>query len=705
MMELKETVKNIVNDKKYKPMSFKQFVYLLNIKDSTEKDLLREVLHQLVQSSFLIVSENKYYKVNGSSYVSGLLQITSGGFGFVLSDKTDDIYISSENLSGALNGDEVLAQIIKEIKPRYEGRIVKIIKNNNKNLLGTFYKTKKGGYITADNKGITKDLYVSEKNSKGSNSKERVVFEIIKKISTEKLEGRVRYTLGEADKKGVDIKSVVINNNIKFKFEEDAIKQADSIKADINLQEKTRVDLSDKNIFTIDAITAKDMDDAVGIEIKEENYILGVHIADVSHYVKKNTALDKEAYERGNSVYFPDYAIPMLPHSLSGDICSLRAQQPRLSVSVIMTIDKAGNVLGYEIFKSVINSKKKMTYTEVQAVLDNKTYEDEDYEEYKKDILLMDELSNILSLKREKRGSIDFDMPEAEAIVDEEGNPILIRKSERLKAHKIIEEFMLLANETVAEHIFWLNYPCIYRVHDNPEAEKMADLKEVLLSMGYKINLSNMHPKKISELLSQIKDKPEEDLIKNIVLRSMQRAVYHNKNTGHFGIAAKYYTHFTSPIRRYSDLIVHRVLSEILSGNTEHYLYNDEELSEISRHISKTERAAVKAEREVMRIKMAKYLSDKIGSQYSAVISHITTNGFFVELENLIEGFVPFSYLDDYYISDLKRFLFYNERSGKTYKLGEVVRVKLREVNIIDGRCIFVFASSKEEKIYEDISV
>lgn len=704
-MELKETVKNIVNDKKYKPMSFKQFAYLLDIKENAEKDFLREILNQLEQNSFLISYENKFYKANGGSLVSGLLQITSGGYGFVLIDNADDIFIPSENLSGALNGDEVLVQIIKEIKPRFEGRIVKIIKNNNKNLLGTFYKTKRGGYITADNKGITKDVYINEKSAKGAVSKDRVVFEIIKKISSEKLEGRVLHILGAADKKGVDIKGVVINNDIKYKFNEDAIKQADGIKADINLQDKSRVNLSKKNIFTIDALTAKDMDDAVNIELKDNNYVLGVHIADVSYYVKKNTPLDKEAYERGNSTYFPDYAIPMLPHSLSGDICSLRAEQPRLSVSVVMTIDKTGNVLEYEIFKSIIKSKKKMTYTGVQAVLDDIMYEDDDYKKFKKDILLMDELSDILNNRREKRGSIDFDMPEAEAIVDEEGNPILIKKSERLKSHKIIEEFMLLANETIAEHIYWLNYPCIYRVHDDPNKEKMADLKEILLSMGYKINSSNMHPKKISELLSNIKDKPEEDLIKNIVLRSMQRAVYHNKNTGHFGIAAKYYTHFTSPIRRYSDLIVHRILAEILIGNTEQYLYSDEELAEISRHISKTERISVKAEREVMRIKMAKYLSDKLGTQYKAVISHITSNGFFVELENLIEGFVPFSYLDDYYVSDLKRFLFYNERSGKTYKLGEIVSVKLKEVNIIDGRCIFVFASSKEEKAYEDISV
>ena len=704
MMELKETIKKIINDKRYKPMSFKQFAYLLNFKENAEKDLLREVLYQLEQNSFLVLFENKYYKTN-ESFLCGLLQITAGGFGFVLNDKMDDIYISCENLSGALNGDEVLIQITKEIKPHYEGKIIKIIKNNNKNLLGTYYKTKKGGYITADNKGLLKDVYVNEKNSKGANSKERVVFEIINKNNGEKMEGRVLYTLGGAHKKGVDIKSVLLNNNIKHKFEEDVIRQADSIISDGELYDKSRVDLCDKNIFTIDALTAKDMDDAVSIEIKDENHILGVHIADVSHYVKKDTVLDKEAYDRGNSTYFPDCAIPMLPHSLSGDICSLRANQPRLAVSVLMTIDKTGNVLEYEIFKSVINSKKKMTYTGVQAVLDNKTYEDDEYENFKKDILLMNELSDILSNKRDKRGSIDFDLPEAEAIVDDEGFPVLIKKAERLKSHKIIEEFMLLANETVAEHIFWLNYPCIYRVHDNPDAEKLLCLKEVLKSMGYKINTTNMHPRKISELLSDIKGKPEEDLVKNIVLRSMQKAVYYNKNTGHFGIAAKYYTHFTSPIRRYSDLIVHRVLSEILSKNTEHYLYTDEELGEISRHISKTERVSVKAEREVMRIKMAKYLSDRIGSKFNAVISHITSNGFFVELENLIEGFVPFSYLEDYYVADLKRYLFYNERNGKTYKLGTVVSVKLKEVNIIDGRCIFVFSSSKEEKINENISV
>jgi ribonuclease R len=339
-----------------------------------------------------------------------------------------------------------------------------------------------------------------------------------------------------------------------------------------------------------------------------------------------------------------------------------------------------------------------MTYTGVQAVLDKTAHEDEEYKRFEKEILLMDELCDILNNKRRKRGSIDFDMPEAEAVVDKDGNPILIKKAQRLKAHKIIEEFMLLANETVAEHIFWLNYPCIYRVHEEPETDKLSELKDVLASMGHKINIANMHPKKISELLDRIKDKPEEDVIKNIVLKSMQRAEYSSKNTGHFGIAAKFYTHFTSPIRRYSDLIVHRILSRIIAGNVDEHIYSDEQLSEISGSISKKERISVKAEREIMRIKMAKYLSDKIGCQYKAVISHITMNGFFAELENLIEGFVPFSYMDDYYISDLKRFLFYNERNGRVYKLGQSVNVKLVETDIIEGRCIFVMLISDKEE-------
>jgi len=695
-MELKETVKNLVNDKRYKPLTFKEFAYFLNIHESSEKKYLREVLDELEEKTFIMQSNNKFYRADGSGMIKGHLQITSGGFGFVINDKTDDIYISSENLSGALDGDEVLVKIIKEDKPHCEGRVLKVIKNNNKNLMGTFFKTKRGGYISADNKGIAKDVFISEKNTKEALNSDRVVFELLNTKSGEKFEGRILKVLGQADKEGVDIESVLINNNIKYKFNDNTLRQAQNIN-DADFESENRTDLRGKNIFTIDALSAKDMDDAVSIEKDGDNFILGVHIADVSHYVKKNSALDNEAYERGNSVYFPDYAVPMLPHSLSGDICSLMPNRPRLTVSVVMTIDILGNLTGYEIFKSIINSKKKMTYTGVQAVLDKEEYEDEEYKYFEKDIFLMEELCDILIRRRDRRGSIDFDMPEAEAIVDENGDPLIIKKAERLKAHKIIEEFMLLANETIAEHIFWLNYPCIYRVHGEPDPDKLIALKNMLSIMGYKMNLLNMHPRKISELLTQIKGKNEEDLIKNMVLRSMQRAVYHNKNTGHFGIAAKYYTHFTSPIRRYSDLIVHRVLSAILTGNTESYIYGDEELREISDHISKTERTAVKAEREVMRIKMAKYLSDKIGSEYSAVISHITMSGFFVELENLIEGYVPFSYLEDYYIADLKSFLFYNERNNKTYKLGQVITVKLKEVNIVDGRCIFVIPSKQKE--------
>jgi ribonuclease R len=700
-MDLKQLILSVINDKQYKPLSFKEFAYLLDVHTNKEKNKLKEVLSELENSAVIIFEKNRYARPKEDSILKGLLRINSGGYGFVLSNKAEDIYIPSEELAGALSGDEVLAQITRENKPHNEGRILKILKNNNKVLTGTILKTKRGAYIRADNKGIFRDVYVSDKNTLQARNKNRVLFEIIQKKEQGRLEGRVVEVLGSAANKGADIKSVLINNAIKYTFNDEAADQAERIILDISTQEiKKRIDLSGENIFTIDALTAKDMDDAVSIKKNKDNYILGVHIADVSHYVKKNTPLDREALERGNSVYFPDYAVPMLPYALSSELCSLKEGQKRLTVSVIMTVDKLGNIKNYEIFKSIIQSKKKMTYTGVQAVLDSRVMEDEEYKNFKNDIFLMDELCDILNQqRRKKRGSIDFDMPEAEAIIDENGWPQTIKKAERLKSHKIIEEFMLLANETVAEHIFWLNYPCIYRTHENPEAEKLSALKEVLFSMGYKINIMNMHPRRISELLENIADKPEEDLIKNIILRSMQRAVYQNKNLGHFGIAAKYYTHFTSPIRRYADLIVHRVLSEILKNNTENeLLYSNEQLAEISAHISRTERNAMKAERDVMRIKMAKYLSDKIGAEYRGVISYITINGFFVELDNLIEGFVPFSYLDEYYISDVKRFLFFNEQSKKVYKMGQIIGIKVTEVDINEGRCIFIMTSDEESK-------
>jgi ribonuclease R len=699
-MDFKQLVLNIIKDVQYRPLNFKEFAYLLDIHNNKEKNELKQILSELENEGMIIFDKNRYSLPKEESIVKGLLQITSGGFGFVLSDKSEDVYIPAEELADALDGDEVLVLITKENKPHNEGKILKILKNNNKLLIGTVLKTKKGSYIHADNKGIFRDVYVSDKNTLNAKNKNRVLFEIIQRKEHGRAEGKIIEVLGNAAEKGTDIKTVLVNNNIKYVFDDKTAQQAEKINFDITAQTTgQRVDLSNETIFTIDALTAKDMDDAVNIKKNEDGFVLGVHIADVSHYVKKNTPLDKEAYERGNSVYFPDYAIPMLPYILSSDICSLKEKQKRLAVSVMMTVDKLGNIKSYEIFKSIIQSKKKMTYTGVQAVLNKEKHEDEEYRHFETDIFIMNELCDILNeQRRKKRGSIDFDMPEAEAIVDANGWPQTIQKTERLKAHKIIEEFMLLANETVAEHIFWLNYPCIYRTHDNPELQKLTALKEVLFSMGYKINIANMHPKKIAELLEQIKDKPEEDLIKNLVLRSMQRAVYQNKNTGHFGIAAKYYTHFTSPIRRYADLIVHRVLDELLQQNAEKEIYSNEELAEISRHISKTERIAIKAEREVMRIKMAKSLSDKIGAEYEAVISYITMNGFFVELDNLIEGFVPFSYLDDYYVSDVKRFLFFNERNSKVYKMGQVVRVKVVEVDINEGRCIFIMTADNKER-------
>jgi ribonuclease R len=698
-MDVKQLIVNIIKDEKYKPLNFKEFAYLLDVHTNKERNKLKQALLELKNDAVLLFEKNRYALPKENSLLKGTLQITSGGYGFVLNDRAQDIYIPSEELAGALSGDEVLACITKENKPHNEGRVIKILKDNNKVLIGTFLKTKKGAFIRADNKGIFRDIYVSDKNTFNARNKNRVLFEIIKK-DQQRAEGRVIEVLGNAISKGTDIKSVLINNAIKYTFDDASMNQAAKINLEIDVSEiKNRVDLSSENIFTIDALTAKDMDDAVSIRKDNETYILGVHIADVSHYVKKNTPLDREACERGNSVYFPDYAVPMLPHMLSSQLCSLKERQKRLTVSVIMTVDKSGNVKNYEIMKSVIRSKKKMTYTGVQAVLNKQTHEDMEYRHFEKEIFLMDELCDILNQqRRKKRGSIDFDMPEAEAIIDEDGWPQTIKKAERLKAHKIIEEFMLLANETVAEHIYWLNYPCIYRTHDHPETEKLTALKEVLFSMGYKINIMNMHPKKIAELLENIKDRPEEDLIKNIILRSMQRAVYQNKNTGHFGIAAKYYTHFTSPIRRYADLIVHRVLSELLENNSENQLYSNEQLANISAHISKTERNAMKAERDVMKIKMAKYLSDKIGTEYRAVISYITMNGFFIELDSLIEGFVPFSYLNDYYVSDTKRFLFFNERNSKVYKMGQVINVKVVEVDMNEGRCIFIMTGNEESK-------
>jgi len=635
----------------------------------------------------------------------GIFEANERGFGFVRTEdeSESDIFIPPADTLGAWDGDRVEVRIVSkgDEKRGPEGVVVKIKERNRKKIIGKLEKSKNFGFVIPMGNKILNDIFIPKSEFNGARNNEIVAVEIIKWPKGRRAaEGKVVKRFGKNGKPGADILAIMYEHELIEDFPDDVLAETEKIPEKIFEKEyKKRKDLRNLRMVTIDGEDAKDLDDAVSVEKAENgNYILGVHIADVSYYVKEGSPLDKEAYERGTSVYLVDRVIPMLPRKLSNGVCSLNAGEDRLAFTVMMEIDKTGKVINSEMFKSIINVNERMNYSDVTAILVNKDKElIKRYKEFVPDFKLMEKLSQILRKRRTERGSIDFEIPEAKVILDENGKPVEVKKYEITVSNNIIEDFMLAANETVAEKFFKLEVPFMYRVHDLPDTEKSENFSEFIYNYGYKIKgLNTLKPKAFQELLKEIKGKPEEKIISALMLRAMQQARYSPENTGHFGLAAEYYCHFTSPIRRYPDLFIHRVMSELTEND---YKFKSDRrvkklkklASDGAKHSSEKEREAQLAERDSVDLKKAEYMKNFIGEKFTGVISSVTSFGFFVELDNTIEGLVRVENIpDDYYIFNEKRYALVGERTHKVYRLGDTVEVILSAADIETRKIDFI---------------
>ncbi len=616
----------------------------------------------------------------------GKLQIAQRGFGFVLVENVDmrDVFIPAGALKGAMNGDKVMVKLTKK-GPKSEGEVIKVVERAHSTVVGTYQEGKSFGFVIPDDNKLKNDVFVSKNNTLGAREGDKVVVQIIKYAEERRNpEGKVVEVLGQSGAPGVDILSVIRSYGLPEAFNHRTLEEADKIPLEVSEDElKMRDDFRGLRVFTIDGKDAKDLDDAVHIQkLDNGNYELGVHIADVSYYVKEHSKLDKEALKRATSVYLLNRVIPMLPERLSNGICSLNPQVNRLTLSCVMEIDKRGDVVNHRISEGLIRTVERMNYDDVSDMIEGVADDAliSRYKEIYDDILMMAELAKILHEKRVRRGAIDFDFAETRIKLDGEGKPIWVGKAERRTGHRLIESFMLAANETVAEQFFWLELPFVYRIHEDPKPEKIETLNKFLYHFGYKVKgqADDIHPKAIQQLIEEVTGKKEEHVISKMALRSLKQAKYTPYNEGHFGLSAKYYCHFTSPIRRYPDLQIHRIIREFLRGELS--ANRVERLkkitSEVSIQSSERERNAELAEREVNDMKMAEYMMQFVGETFKGVVSSVTSFGMFVELENTIEGLVRMENLDDdYYHFDESRMQLVGERTKKVYALGDSVEV------------------------------
>ena len=691
----KKIIYEFMCDDMYVPMKLKELAILLQV-PKEQRSELKAVMDALEAEGKVHVSQKGKYLKGAGRTLRGVYQAHPRGFGFVtIEGEADDIFIPEKETNGALHGDtvEILLTASPEGK-RKEGKIVKIAERGTAKIVG-LYQVAKGkhyGFVIPDNQRFLQDIFVPEERAKGAVDGHKVVVELTSYGSDNaKPEGKIVEILGHVNDPGVDIMSIVKSYDLPVEFPEKVMNQAERVPEEVSDADMAgRKDLREWVMVTIDGEDAKDLDDAVSLTRTEDgkNWILGVHIADVANYVQERSALDREALHRGTSVYLADRVIPMLPHRLSNGICSLNAGVDRLAMSCIMTVDAKGDVIDHEICESVIRVNERMSYTSVKKIL-----EDHDEEETTRYIDLvpmfeeMEQLAGILRNRRHQRGSIDFDFPESKIMLDEEGHPMEIRSYDRNVATKIIEDFMLLANETVAEEYYWREIPFVYRVHETPDEDKIKKLAILINNFGYSLHISDeVRPGQIQKLLAKIQGTPQETMISRLALRSMKQARYTPENDGHFGLAARYYTHFTSPIRRYPDLQIHRIIKDDLRGRMnekkmEHY---QTILPEVTRQASETERRAEEAERETIRLKKAEYMEAHIGEVFEGVISGITNWGIYVELSNTIEGLVHVANMhDDHYDYYEDRYEMVGEHTGKTYKLGETVYVR-----VIDADCL-----------------
>jgi ribonuclease R len=670
------------------------------------KNLLRNLNALEDELKLYRTNKNKYMIFNNSNLQLGVLIGNKKGFGFVDIEGDEDVYIAPNNMNQAIHGDRVVVEITsKKNQPRLEGRIVRIVSREFKQMVGEYYTYNNKGYIDLDDDKVKIKIEVKPEYTLGAVDGHKVLVKICEKKGNNFYLGEIVKILGHKNDPGVDILSIAAKYGIEDTFPEDVIDYLDKIPETVSEEDMHgRVDLRNEMIFTIDGDDTKDIDDAISIKkLDNGNYELGVHIADVSYYVTENSPLDKDAYLRGTSVYLADRVIPMLPHKLSNGICSLNPNVDRLSISCVMEIDKDGKTLSADIFESVIRSKKQMTYKNVNSILEDNVVPD-GYEEYVETLKEMKELADILRKYKVKRGYIDFDIDESKIIVNEKGEAIDIKLRTRGVGEKLIEDFMIAANEAVATHIYFMELPFVYRVHGTPNEEKIQKFTQFINQLGYKLpaKIKEITPITMQKILESLSDKKEFHILSSLLLRSMQKAVYSTDNIGHFGLASRCYTHFTSPIRRYPDTTVHRLLrtylfkGDITKATIEHW---ETKLVMLTEHTSEREQAAVKCEREVDDMKKAEYMEKHIGEEFTGVISSILSFGMFVQLPNLIEGLLRLDDLkDDHYIYDENALLLKGLKHGRVYRLGDEIKVVVEAANKYAHTIDFMLPIEKNNK-------
>lgn len=690
MKQRKDMLRALIKEPSYVPMKTKEIAALLNI-PREQRGELQEVLDEMVAEGSLGISKKGKYGKPEIFSLSGIFSGHPKGFGFVSVEGMErDVFIPEEKTGGALHGDKVQLVIEHEAAElRAEGRILKVIEHANREVVGYFQKNKNFGFVMPDNQRIGKDIFIPQGKDGGAVTGHKVVVRLMDFGGPEKNpEGVVKEIIGHVNDPGVDILSIVKAYNLPEEFPEEVMEEAKRAGDKVKPEEMAgRKDLRGLPTVTIDGEDAKDLDDAITLSKEGDIYHLGVHIADVTHYVKEKSFLDQEALRRGTSVYLVDRVIPMLPHKLSNGICSLNAGADRLALSCLMEIDGKGNILGHQIAETVIRVDRRMTYTAVNGII---THEDpalmEEYREFVPMFQLMKELSGRIRERRYGRGAVDFDFPESKIVLDEQGKPVEIKPYERNAATKLIEDFMLAANETVAEDFYWQQIPFLYRSHEKPDPEKIKQFMAFLHNFGYTLHVQNgeLHPKELQKLFDQAEGSPEEVLIRQLALRSMKQAKYTIDCSGHFGLAASFYCHFTSPIRRYPDLQIHRIIKEQLAqglseGRTAHY---GSILPQIAIQTSALERRAEEAERETDKLKKCEYMSRFIGEAFEGVISGVTNWGLYVDLPNTVEGLIRIQELsDDYYLFDEPNYQLIGETTGKTYKLGQKIKVAVAKTD------------------------
>lgn len=706
----KNLICELVNDKFYVPMKEKELAAFMQVR-SEEREELKTILNELLMEGRLQISKRgKYSKGEEGGGLVGTFISHPKGFGFVeIEGRSEDLYIPESGVNGAFHQDQVQVELLKgQGGRRQEARIVKILSHGLTKVVGTYQKSKSFGFVIPDLEKISTDIYIPAEGSKGAVTGHKVVVELTDYGDDKhKPEGRITEILGHVNDPGVDILSIVKGYDLPVEFEEKLLNQAERVGKPVSEADMAgRRDLRSLQMVTIDGEDAKDLDDAVSLTREGENYCLGVHIADVSNYVQENSALDREALNRGTSVYLVDRVIPMLPHTLSNGICSLNQGEDRLALSCLMKVNKKGEVVSYEIAETVICVDRRMSYTAVRKILEEGDPElIQEYEELVPMFQDMQELAAILRKKRRQRGSIDFDFPESKIILDQKGNPVSIEPYERNVATDLIEDFMLLANETVAQHFYWMEVPFLYRTHETPDTEKIEKLATFIHNFGYHIKIKTsdheVHPKEIQKLLASIEGTEEEALIARLALRSMKQAKYSVECTGHFGLACACYCHFTSPIRRYPDLQIHRIIKEQLRGRLmekriDHY---KEILPEVARQTSRLERRADEAERETDKLKKAQYMKHHIGETREGIISGITAWGIYVELPNTVEGMIHVArQTGDYYYYKEETFEMVGRDTGRCFKLGQRLKVFVDSVDMVSKSVDFLLAEDDMEE-------